>query len=75
MGESPGGCMIEVEDKVWVGTFSTIEVYSSNDYTKITSLHGHTGMIHDLKRVHDHIWSCSSDKSIRVWDLHVRFSF
>ena len=59
--------MLEVDKTVWIGTFQTIHVHNAKDAAKIEEYGGHKGMIHDLIRHGDHIWSCSSDKTIRVW--------
>ena len=68
LGDVPAGCMLTVGDHVWVGTFQTIIVYSLKDFSKICEYKGHQGMIHDMILHDDYVWSCSSDKTIRVWN-------
>lgn len=59
--------MLVVGSNVWVGTFQTICVYCIKDFSKVCEYEGHQGMIHDLIMHDGLIWSCSSDKTIRVW--------
>lgn len=62
--------MLVIGNHVWVGLFQVIAVYSIKDCTKICEYQGHQGMIHDMIFHKDHIWSCSSDKTIRVWSTN-----
>ena len=65
----PGGCFLEVNNQIWVGTFANIIVFSSKDFSKLAEFSAHNGMIHDLVRIDENVWSCSSDKTIKVWDV------
>lgn len=65
---APAECMVEVgDDEVWVGSWQEISVFSKSAMTPVKQLTGHTAMIHDMIKVGDQVWSCSSDKTIRLW--------
>lgn len=59
---------------VWVSSYQMIHVFSLPDSAKIASLAGHSSMVHSLIQVKDKIWSCSSDKTIKIWTLEVCLS-
>jgi len=61
-----------VDNNVWASTFQRIEVFNAKDYSLVMSLEGHTNMVHDLILIGGTVWSCSSDKEIRVWSTEVR---
>ena len=69
--DAPGECMLEVQNHVWVGSFQQIHVFSAKDFCRLGSLSGHNNMVHCMILVNNTVWSCSSDKTIRVWDFEV----
>ena len=70
---APSECAVEVgDDQVWVGTFQSILTFSKSRMVQEKQINGHKGMVHDLVVVNDNIWSCSSDKTIKVWNEDVR---
>ena len=65
---APAECMVEVgDDEVWVGSWQEISVFSKSAMSPVKQLTGHTAMIHDMIKVGGQVWSCSSDKTIRLW--------
>lgn len=40
--------------------------------TSCVTLGGHTRTVHSMIRVDNTVWSCSSDKTIRVWSEKVQ---
>jgi len=68
-------CILDYEDKVWVGTESEIVRYNTTTKKKIDSLTQHSKLVHHLIAVVNEqtntiqIWSCSSDNTICIWDL------
>eukprot|EP01103_Thecamoeba_quadrilineata_P007901 TRINITY_DN17723_c0_g1_i1.p1 TRINITY_DN17723_c0_g1~~TRINITY_DN17723_c0_g1_i1.p1 ORF type:complete len:1221 (-),score=174.69 TRINITY_DN17723_c0_g1_i1:174-3554(-) len=67
----PVGCMLYHSSCVWIGTDSLILRVSTVAPHKILGYcqgHEKRQMIHSLIGLTDHVWSSSSDKTIRVWD-------
>ena len=66
--EGPGECLLQFHHQIWVGSGSHIVVFDSDTLTKEFTITGHTGTVHGLVSVGNHVWSCSTDKTIRIWD-------
>ncbi len=69
---APAACLLLVGSRVWVGSFRAIYICSISTFELELKAHGHTAMIHDLICAQDRIWSCSSDKTIGIWNNNVR---
>ena len=69
--DSPTECMLQVNDQVWVACFQAIHIFDVKEFQKISTLTGHSGMVHCLILANGKVWSCSSDKTIRIWSLEV----
>jgi serine/threonine protein kinase len=65
-----GNCMLPVGDTIWVGTRNHIYTINADKFiVEGRSRQRHEDHIHALIRVDDTVWSCSSDKSIGIWNL------
>jgi len=55
---------------VWAAVNKSITIFNSKKpYAKVRTIaDAHTHLIHNLLHVDLHVWSCSSDKTIRVWN-------
>jgi len=54
-------------DEIWIGTARDIRILEGPKWTTRMVLEGHTDLVHDMQLVGSEVWSCSSDKSIRIW--------
>ena len=61
-------CLCEHKGNVWVGTESVIVVWSAETQRRSKILKQHTKFVHRIISVGEHVWSCSSDCSIVVWN-------
>ena len=68
--DAPAECLLENNDQVWIGSSAHIIVINKQTYSRDAVLVGHTGTVHGLVKVGNHVWSCSTDKTIRVWDCY-----
>jgi len=70
--EHPGSvrCMLIVEDNLWVGCGNgVIRVWSMQTGQMLEDIRAHADGIYDMKLVKDHVWTCSKDKSIYVFNI------
>eukprot|EP01088_Endostelium_zonatum_P020081 TRINITY_DN722_c1_g1_i1.p1 TRINITY_DN722_c1_g1~~TRINITY_DN722_c1_g1_i1.p1 ORF type:complete len:2287 (+),score=512.39 TRINITY_DN722_c1_g1_i1:319-7179(+) len=69
------GVMLQVQKNVWVASEKNICVYPIKNPGKepLMILTGHGGNVHHLLLISNHVWSCSTDTSIRIWTLDGRF--
>ncbi|KAL6056556.1 Pleckstrin y domain, variant 2 [Balamuthia mandrillaris] len=56
---------------VWIGSYRAIMLVNPESLEVEKVLEGHAAIVHQLLRVNDVMWSCSSDKTICVWDRQV----
>lgn len=71
LGDFGGGivtCMLLKLPYVWVGTSFNILRLDAATGKVVDVLRGHSRIVHRLLSVGKEVWSCSSDRSIRVWD-------
>lgn len=64
------GCMTVRGSQVWVGTDHLILVVDIDSFTVRFELDSHKHIIHNISKVGDNMWSCSSDKTIKVWSIN-----
>src|SRR5690606_2714554 len=64
--QGPAACMLKVKKNfVWIGSYKNILVYDARTNAPYgVTTKGHQAMVHDLVRVGNRVWSCSSDKTI-----------
>lgn len=53
---------------LWVSAENAIIVYDSTLFRKKKVLTGHTDTIHCMLEYEEEVWTCSNDKSIRIWN-------
>jgi len=51
---------------MWIGTDKSVIILDATS-TKCVTLPGHTAMVHGIVKVNDMVWTCSSDKSVKIW--------
>ncbi|KAL6058667.1 Myotubularin-like phosphatase domain [Balamuthia mandrillaris] len=67
--QQPVTALLSVFDAhVWIASFKAIYIMTSKKPTLVKTLTGHDHMVEDMVRVGSRVWSCSSDKTIRVWN-------
>jgi len=67
--EAAVGHMLFIKPYLWVGTEKEIIILDTTNFFRVRTAHGHKGMVHSMAQVGNHVWSCGSDKTIRVWSL------
>jgi len=67
--KSPVNCILYLKPYIWIGVENDILIFEENSLLKQTTAIGHRGMVHCLASVGNCVWSCGSDKTIRVWSL------
>ena len=60
---------------VFVGTERLLLMLDIQTFAVTKEMDSHTNMIHNIIRVDDHIWTCSSDKTLKVWSLTVCYLY
>ena len=55
---------------VFTGTYDTVSIYDQRTSQPIHILRGHQKNIWQLKIYDDQMYSCSSDGTVRIWELH-----
>lgn len=67
----PVNSLIYVEESkhLWVGTYRKIFIYSVQDWSLVTELQAHEGMISAMVKTGDMVWTCCSNtNSLACWD-------
>lgn len=67
----PINSLIYVEESkhLWVGTYRKIFVYSVQDWSLVTELQAHEGMINSMVQYGDMLWTCCSNtNTLACWD-------
>jgi hypothetical protein len=52
---------------VYVATFQNVFVFDSETFTPFGDWDAHNELINDMVATQEHIWTCASDKTIKVW--------
>jgi GTPase SAR1 family protein len=67
----PINSLIYVEESkhLWVGTYRKIFIYSVQDWSLVTEIQAHDGMISAMVKTGDMVWTCCSNtNSLACWD-------
>lgn len=67
----PINSLIYVDESrhLWIGTYRKIFIYSVQDWSLVTEIQAHEGMINDMVQHGDMLWTCCSNtNTLACWD-------
>ncbi|KAK5576072.1 hypothetical protein RB653_007210 [Dictyostelium firmibasis] len=65
--DSPIECLLRRDQEVWVATLGNIARVDVNSLRVVQMIKAHDKAIHAMIQVDDHVWTASSDGTIKVW--------